>query len=182
MKIVYQGKSKKGKEVLIRYPQIGDEKEMWRYINELSKEKTFVRFQGEEISLEDEAKYLQSQLEKVKTKKTVQLLVFNNEELMGISGVDMRDKTEKHVGILGISIAKDFRGEGLGKLLMELILKEAEKEIPQFKMVTLEVYSTNDIAKKMYNKFGFIEYGRLPKGIKRGGDYEDAILMYKNIK
>lgn len=182
MKIIYQGKTKTGKEIIVRYPEINDLDEMLKYINELSEEKTFVRFQGEEITFEDEAKYLKSQLQKIKNKKTVQLLVFNNKKLIGISGVDMRDKTEKHVGILGISIAKDFRGEGLGKLLMELILREAQKELPDLKIVTLEVYSTNDIAQKMYQNFGFIKYGILPNGITRGGKFEDAILMYKKIK
>jgi len=182
MRIVYQGKTKTGKEVLIRYPQMGDEKEMWRYINELSKERTFVRFQGGEITLEDEIKYVKDQLRLIEQKTSVKLLVFFEDRLIGITEVNMRDKTEKHVGILGISIAKDFRGEGLGKLLMELILKEAEKELPSLKIVTLEVYSTNDIAKKMYEKFGFIKYGILPNGITRGGKFEDAVLMYKNIR
>lgn len=182
MKIVYQDKTKTGKEIVVRYPQIGDEKEMWRYINELSKEKTFVRFQGEEITLDEEVKYLKDQLRLIGRKTSVKLLVFFENKLIGITEVNMRDKTEKHVGILGISIAKDFRGEGLGKLLIELILKEAQKELPNLKIVTLEVYSTNDIAKKMYNNFGFMEYGRLPKGITRNEEFEDAILMYKNIK
>ena len=182
MKIVYKGKTKTGKEIIIRYPEIGDENEMWRYINELSKEKTFVRFQGEEIILEDETKYLNSQLKKIDEKKSITLLGFYDNKLISISDISMKDKTQKHVGILGISVAKDFRGEGLGKLLMELILKEAEKEIPQLKIVTLEVYSTNDIAQKMYEKFEFVEYGLLPNGITRGGNLEDAILMYKNIK
>lgn len=182
MRIVYQGKIKTGKEIIVRYPQIGDEKEMWRYINELSMEKTFVRFQGEEITLKDEIKYLKDQLKLIEQKNSVRLLVFFDSKLIGITEINMRDKTEKHVGILGISVAKDFRGEGLGKLLMELILKEAEKEMSDLKIVTLEVYSTNDIAKKMYEKFGFERYGLLPEGITRGGKFEDAILMYKNIR
>ena len=62
MKIVYQGKTKTGKEILIRYPQKGDELKLWEYINKLSKEKTFVRLQGEEVSKEDEAKYLNDQI------------------------------------------------------------------------------------------------------------------------
>lgn len=181
MKIVYQGKTKIGKEIIVRYPQLGDEKEMWRYINELSKEKTFVRFQGEEITLEEEIKYLKNQLELIEKKQSVKLLAFSNNILIGITEINMRDKTEKHVGILGISIAKDFRGEGLGKILMELVLKEAKKELPDLKIVTLEVYSTNDIAKNLYQQCGFIKYGILPNGITRGGNYEDAILMYKNI-
>ena len=57
-KIVYKGKSKKGNEIIIRYPEKSDLNELWRYINKLSKEKTFVRFQGEEITLKEEEKFV----------------------------------------------------------------------------------------------------------------------------
>jgi len=50
------------------------------------------------------------------------------------------------------------------------------------KIVTLEVYSKNTIAKKVYERFGFIEYGFLPNVISRDNSFEDAILMYKNIR
>lgn len=182
MKIVYQGITKTGKKVVIRYPQKSDLKEMLRYINELSDERTFIRYQGEHETLESETKYLKSRLEAIENKKAVHLLAFFNNKIIAATDIHMKDKTEQYVGILGISVAKDFRGDGLGKLLMELILKEAEKKILGLKILTLEVYSTNDIAKKMYEKFGFMEYGRLPKGITRNGKFEDAILMYKNIK
>jgi len=181
MQIIFKGKTKTGKEIVVRYPELGDEKEMLAYINKLSKEKTFIRLQGEELTLVDETKYLKSQLEKIKNNKTVQLLVFNNKKLVGISGIDMKDKTEKHLGVLGISIAKDFRSDGLGKLLMELILKEAENTILELKIVTLEVYSTNNVARNLYKKFEFKEYGNLPNGVTRRNKFEDAIFMYKNI-
>lgn len=182
MKIVYQGKSKKGLDIVIRYPQKGDEKEMWRYINELSKEKTFIRFQGEEISFKDETDYLNSQLNQINDKKAITLLGFYENKLIAISGVNMRDKTEKHVGVFGISVARKFRNEGIGRLLMEKVFDEAIKEITGLKIVTLEVYSKNTIAKRVYERFGFIEYGLLPKGISRDNTFEDAILMYKNIR
>jgi ribosomal protein S18 acetylase RimI-like enzyme len=182
MKNIYQGTTKTGKEINIRYPEISDLDEMLSYINELSDEKTFVRYQGEHETLESETSYLKSRLEAIKNKKAVHLLVFYKDKLIAASDVHMLDKTEKHVGVFGITVAKDFRGEGLGKLLMELILKEAENEILGLKIVTLEVYSSNLIARKLYKKLGFIEYGRLPNGIIRGGKLEDAVLMHKNIK
>lgn len=182
MKIVFRGKTKKDLEILIRYPQIGDEKEMWRYINELSAEKTFVRFQGEEVSFDDEKRYLGSQLQKINEKKAITLLVFHKNKLIAISDVNMRDKTEKHIGVFGISVAKEFRNEGIGRILMEKVFEEAEKEIQALKIVTLEVYSKNSIAKRIYEGFGFKEYGLLPNGISRNNTFEDAVLMYKNIK
>ena len=182
MKIVYQGKSKKGLDIVIRYPQKGDEKEMWRYINELSKEKTFIRFQGEEISFKDETDYLNLQLKQINDKKAITLLGFYENKLIAISGVNTRDKTEKHIGVFGISVAKEFRNEGIGRLLMEKVFEEAVKEITSLKIVSLEVYSKNTIAKRVYERFGFIEYGLLPNGVSRDNTFEDAILMYKNIR
>jgi ribosomal protein S18 acetylase RimI-like enzyme len=181
MKIVYQGKTKKGLDIIIRYPQNGDEKEMCQYINDLSKEKTFVRFQGEEILLKDEVSYLNSQLKKIEAKKAITLLVFGSDKLIAIADINMMDKTEKHIGMLSISVAKDFRGEGTGKLLMEILLKEAKQEIADLKIVTLEVYQMNSIAQNLYKEMSFIEYGMLPNGVIRNNTLENRILMYKNI-
>lgn len=180
MEIVFQGKTKKGTEIFVRYPEAGDVEEMLQYINELSKEKTFIRYQGEQETLESESKWLEERLNQIKNKKAVHLLAFYNDKLVGATEIHMMDKTEKHIGILGISISKDFRGNGLGKLLVELILKEAKRKILAIKIVTLQVYSTNDIAKNLYEKIGFVDYGLLPNGIIRGEKLEDTVLMYKN--
>ena len=181
MNIIYQGKTKTGKEIVVRYPKMGDLKEMLAFINNLSDERTFVRYQGEHETVVSEKKYLKGRLEAIKDKKAVHLLVFCNNKLIGASHIHMMDKTEKHIGVLGISIAKNFRGEGVGKILMNLVEEEAKKKLPDLKMITLEVYSPNTVARDMYKKIGFVEYGMLPNGITRGGKFENAVLMYKNI-
>ncbi|MCI0553672.1 MAG: hypothetical protein L0287_22215, partial [Anaerolineae bacterium] len=79
--IVYQGKTKKGRDIVIRYPVTGDAKGMQEYINTMSMERTFIRFQGEQVSLEDEQKYLQSQLEKIDNGRTVQLVVVHRDRI-----------------------------------------------------------------------------------------------------
>ncbi len=181
-KIVYKGTTTKGHTILIRYPTEKDAQTMCDYINALSIEQTFVRFQGEQISLEDEEKYLQEQLKKIAKKQTVQLLVFCNEQLIGIAGIDMKDRTEKHEGVLGISLQKEFRGEGIGKKLMELLLQEAEDNVPNLRLVTLGVFGHNDLAINMYKKFGFFEHGRLPEGVAHKGQFVDHVYMYKKIR
>lgn len=37
--------------------------------------------------------------------------------------------------------------------------------MPQLRIVTLGIFDSNLIAKSMYEKFGFKEHGRLPKGV-----------------
>ena len=182
MRIVYQGKTKKGLDITIRYPQLGDQQEMCRYINELSQEKTFVRFQGETISLENEADYLSEQLKRIEDKKAITLFVLCDDKIIAIADINMLDKTEKHLGILGISVAKEFRGDGIGTLILELLLKEAEREIAELRIVTLDVYQANTVAQILYKQAGFAEYGVLPNGVSRNNTFEDRILMYKNIR
>lgn len=181
-KIVFEGLSKKGSKILIRYPAANDASAMYEYINTLSKEQTFIRFQGEKVSLADEIKYLKSQLKRINKKQTVQLFVVHDNKIIGICAVDMKDKTESHEGRFGLSIGKEFRGEGVGSLLMQLTLEESLKNMSQLKIITLGVFSNNSLAMNMYKKFGFIEYGRLPKGVFHRGQYVDHVYMYKNVK
>ena len=181
-KVVWEGLSKKGNKIVICYPTKDDAQIFCDYINALSKEKTFVRFQGEEVSLKNETKYLNTQLEKIAKKQSVELLVFCNNKLIGISSIDMKDKTESHEGVFGISIAKEYRGEGIGKKFMQLVLEEAEKNMPQLRIVTMGVFGNNILAKSIYEEFGFSEYGRLTKGSLHKGKYVDHIYMYKNIR
>ena len=181
-KIIFRGKTQTGKEIVIRYPTQEDVKLMWEYINTLSKERTFISYQGERISLEDEEKFVNSMLEKIAQKQAVQLLVICAGRIIGVSDITLKIRIEKHIGVFGITIAKDFRGEGIGSQLMELILSEAEKSLPQLEIITLGVFANNDLAKTLYQRFGFVEYGMLPKGIKLENGYADHMFMYKVIR
>ena len=180
--IVYTGTSKKGNPLVIRSIQKGDENIMADYINSISQEKTFVRFQGETISLNEETKYVEDQLIKLEKNETVQLLVFCHEKLIGVSDLNMGERVEKHVGIFGISLLREYRGEGVGKLLMELVIKQAEKHIPYLHIISLSVFSNNLVATEMYKNLGFVQYGSLPKGILHQGKYVDHNHMYKVIR
>jgi len=181
-KIVYQGKSKKGTNILIRYPNKKDAGQMMEYINTLSKEKTFITFQGEQIGLDEEIKYLEDLLKKITDKKAIHLLVFSGDRLIGISSVSLGQRTQRHIGLLGITITKKFRGEGIGKLLLQTVINEAIRNLEGLEIILLGVFSNNSLAYNLYTEFGFMEEGRLPKGVKLENGYVDHIYMYKNVK
>lgn len=168
-------------DIVIRYPKISDAKLMCDYINTISKEKTYITLQGEKVSFKEEKEYVSGQVKKIKERKTVQLLLFVNNKLSGISSVDLGKRIQKHVGNFGISISKEQRGKGLGKLLTKLVLEEATKIIKNLKIVTLAVFTENKKAIRLYTKFGFKKYGLLPKGNKYKGKFVDDVLMYKEI-
>lgn len=180
-KIIYNG-NVDGLDILIRYPQDGDASAMCNYINNLSQEKTYITYQGEKISLTSEEKYVKKQLVAFKNHKSAQLLLFVNSKLSGITSVDMLDKIKKHIGVFGISILKEYRGMGFGKLLMKYVLDEAIKNLNGLRIITLEVFAENEKSVKMYKNFEFVEYGHLPEGNSYKDKFVDDISMFKKIK
>ncbi len=181
-KFIYQTKTKTGKTVSFRYSTIDDVQLITDFMNKISKEKTFIRFQGEEIKLEDETKWVESTIKGIETGEKVYLMAFIDDKFIGGSDIVMGSLTRKHVGLFGIVIDSDYRGEGIGKIMMKLVISESRKKLKNLKMIILEVFATNFIAQDLYKKMGFVEYGRLPKASKRRGKYIDEILMYKKIK
>lgn len=181
-KIVFKDKFQEEDELLIRYPTKNDAQEMCAYINTLSKERTFIRFQGEEVTLEHETQYLNGQLEKIAQKKAIQLLAIINGKLIGIADINMKDRVESHEGVFGISLLKEYRGMGIGRKLMETILKEAERNLEGIRLVTLSVFANNPLAHNFYKKLGFKEYGKLPGGVFHKGEYRDHIYMFREVK
>jgi len=177
--IVYQDKAE---GLTVRFPTMKDVEPMLNYINTLSNERTYTRSQGEQITLEHEKVYVKNLLEKMARKESLCLLAFHGKELIGVGGIAMQDRVEKHVGILGISLVKSARGIGLGSLLMELLEKEGKSYLPQMKIITLEVFSNNEVALNLYKKMGYIVYGVLPRGVLVKRRYVDRILMHKPVR
>lgn len=179
--IVFEGETSKDLPILIRYPQERDIEDLLEYINTLSRERTYINFQGEKISLRQEKKFLKEVLSKMKKRKQVFLLAYSGNKLVGDSDLELKEKVEKHVGSLGIAVLKDFRTKGVGSLLMKKVIEESVKNLKGLKIIELWVFGNNPIAKKVYEKFGFKEYGRLPKGVSHKGQLVDRVHMYQRI-
>jgi RimJ/RimL family protein N-acetyltransferase len=171
--------SKSGKEIKFRYPTIDDAEILKNYINKISLEKTFILMQGVQKTLRDEIKWIQNFLKT--PNKTVIILAFVDKKLVGVSDISLKDEAKKHIGSFGITITKKFRGQGIGEKLMDLVISESIKNIKDLKIIELEVFGQNKTAQNLYRKLGFIEYGKLPKSLKRRGQFDDAIYMYKKI-
>ena len=99
--------------------------------------------------------------------------IYNN-EVVGYVGL-WQPIDEGH--ITNIVTRKDKRGRGIGSKILEEIIKLAKSK--QLKCVTLEVNVHNNIAIKLYKRYGFKEVGRRPK-YYNGTD--DAIIMTLEFK
>jgi ribosomal-protein-alanine N-acetyltransferase len=74
--------------------------------------------------------------------------------------------------ILNVAVHPEFRRSGLGKLLMEATLAEAN--VKKAELVTLEVRRSNVAARGLYRQLNFVER-RLRRNYYGAG--EDAIVM-----
>ncbi|MEP6973288.1 MAG: diaminopimelate decarboxylase [Actinomycetota bacterium] len=81
----------------------------------------------------------------------------------------------RHVATLGIAVAADHRGMGIGKALMAEALRWG-RSVGVVKIM-LSVYPHNDAAIALYRRFGFVEEGRLVGHSRKSSGYEDEILM-----
>lgn len=180
-KVVFKGVSKKRKKFLVRYPTMDDLSQVHRYINAISSERTFMSFQGEQLSIEDEKKYLIDQLDRIKNKRGNLFVLDIDGVVRGVSGIEMNYDGLNHTGVFGLSIAKDIRGEGIGKQLMKVVLENAKNQLPKLKLLTLTAYANNDIGIKLYKAFGFKTFGQLPKGARYKDTFVDYIFMYKEM-
>lgn len=90
-------------------------------------------------------------------------------------------KRLSHTGYFTTMIHKDYRGMGIGKMLINELLNWAEKN-PLIEKISLGVLSTNLKAIALYKSVGFVEEGRKIKEVKFGeNEYVDDILMYKLV-
>ena len=79
--------------------------------------------------------------------------------------------------ITNIAVHPDYRGRGIGEKLVLAMLELARNS--GIAGVTLEVRVSNNAAKKLYNKLGFVD-----SGIRKGyysDTGEDAVIMWKKL-
>ena len=78
---------------------------------------------------------------------------------------------EGHVST--IASHTEWRGQGVGELLLVTLLREAQRRKAIF--ATLEVRVNNAVAQNLYRKYGFTEVGRRKRYYQDNG--EDALIM-----
>jgi RimJ/RimL family protein N-acetyltransferase len=85
-------------------------------------------------------------------------------------------KAMRHCAILGISVRADYRGQGVGRALMERAIIWA-RDSGSIKRIELQVLARNTIAIQLYEKLGFQREGRHPLAFYRDGQYLDDMTM-----
>ena len=101
------------------------------------------------------------------------LVAVDGDEILGSVHVD----ASRHgFGELGMAVARDRRGQGVGSALLGAAIDWAREN--GLHKLSLSVFAHNAAAIALYRKFGFVEEGRRVKHYRRSsGELWDAIDM-----
>ena len=173
--------TKKNRQIEIIEPSMEWLDEILVFVNKLAKEDTFLSFHpGKEISRADEEIWLKNVIERAKNGSGYLFWAVYNGKIVGSVDVHRGSSVRSwHVGTIGLMVDEEFRGEGLGKFLLEFVVNKACEV--GMRTVILELFSDNGIAYSLYKKVGFVEYGRLLDGLYRQNKFSDQVWMYLRI-
>ena len=175
---------KNGKKIIIRPAEPNDAEALLKFSEEIFKDDKFFLTTREEIAEQLTVEKQKERIEKYLNKSGTILLVAEAAGVIaGTSEVDKgKRKRCQHVGRVGISVFKEYRGIGVGTALLQSVIEWA-KEDKIIEKLSIDVFSNNNRAIGLYKKLGFCEHGRAPKELKINEDeYVDSILMYKFVK
>ena len=173
-KILHRFTAKNGKEVILRHPKWEDLDDLLEFINSLVEEGADITLY-EKVTRDQEADWLGTELASLEKGERFSLVAEVDKKAISTSNLWRKKGYSSHVGGVAIGISKNYRDIGIGTQLMKILISQAK--IMGLKILTLVVNSTNKRAIHVYEKMGFKETGRIPKGYCRNRKYIDEVIM-----
>jgi putative acetyltransferase len=99
-------------------------------------------------------------------------------DIVGMAGLHTTNTSlrRSHVRLLGIGLAQEWQGRGLGRRLMERLLDWADHWAGVLR-IELFVHEDNERAIALYRDLGFVEEGRHRAYALKNGRYIDSLSM-----
>ena len=169
------------KEILLRSATPADADTLIDYLKTVTGETRFLMTYPDEVryTTDEEVKFINSHNE---SEKCLLILAFVDGEYAGNCSFEGRASSRRvrHRADIGIALFQKYTGFGLGRLLLEVLLKNMK--VQGFEQAELEVVGGNDRAYHLYESLGFKECGRIPGANKYDdGTYSDEIIMVKPL-
>jgi ribosomal protein S18 acetylase RimI-like enzyme len=99
---------------------------------------------------------------------------FEGEELVGMATfIREAGRKDRHKGrIYGVYVSAAHRNNGVGRALMEALLKKASEDT-SLEQILISVTTRQVGARRLYRSLGFEPYGIEPRALKVGSEYVD---------
>ncbi len=112
---------------------------------------------------------------------TFNLVACSDGEIIGQLGLHTfpSNPRRRHVGQIGMAVRDDWHGRGAGTALMLAAIDLADKWL-NLRRLELEVFTDNEPAVRLYQKFGFVIEGTLVGYAFRDGQFADCYTMARH--
>ncbi len=170
-------KTKKGIEVITRSANLADAVAISDLARAVLKEEIYnlTSFEEFKVTDEEQIRRIDSYL---KNPNHLLLVAEIDSKIIGqLDFTNGRRKRTAHTGELGMSVASIYRNDGIGALLLKVLIDWA-KTTKQIEKIDLCVHANNDRAIALYKKMGFVVEGVRRYDLKYGeNEYVDTIVM-----
>jgi RimJ/RimL family protein N-acetyltransferase len=164
-------------EIIIREAEPSDAAQIIAYMNRLSEEpNSNIEISPGEFNhtVDEEASFL---AEFAAAGNSIFLVAEVDGKLVGLLNCKgSHRKAIRHAVTLGMSVDKAYRGQGIGSQLMAHAIEWA-KGTGIVTRIELALFERNQIALRLYQKFGFEIEGKRRKAGFREGEYHDGLIM-----
>ena len=127
-------------------------------------------------TLAEERIWLKERLKNIWAKEEICLTIWDGKKVVGNSQA-IKDRWKENTNVhVGIAIDRDYRGQGLGEMLLGEVIKQAKKKLKP-KNIYLRVFSDNKVAKSLYKKLGFRKIAHFPEWTLHRGKYVGHDIM-----
>jgi putative acetyltransferase len=100
-----------------------------------------------------------------------------NKRVVGVASLSVNKSNRlRHSGSIGLMVAKEYHGMGIGKALMKDLIDIADNWLMLIR-IELGAFTDNEKAINLYKSLGFQIEGTKKYAIIRNGKYEDEYLM-----
>lgn len=169
---------KDGREAAIRSAKPGDARGIARLLDEIAAEpEVTLLLQPGQFTARDWRQRIEAASD---SKTSIFLVATLADRLVGNLGLlSDAHPASQHVRVLGVSVARDVRGLGLGTELIRIALRWGAQHGAT--KVTLSVFGDNQAAIGFYERLGFVQEGMRRLQLVRAGRYHDEVLMARFV-
>ncbi|MBD1381642.1 GNAT family N-acetyltransferase [Metabacillus arenae] len=163
--------AKNGQEVILRPVRKSDAEDIIEAVKSILDSGLYIQKEAPR-TIEEERAFI----DKIKKNDHMYTAAELDGKVVGIARV-MRGELEmkRHTGLFRTWLHETVQGLGIGKELMNYTLEWCK--IHQLHKLCLTVFTSNDIATKLYERVGFIIEGVQKEQVYLNGEYDDEMFM-----
>jgi RimJ/RimL family protein N-acetyltransferase len=176
----------KGRKVTLRALRPEDIDSVLAFINTLVKEKRvdpkstlYVGF-DRKITRKAEAAWLKQTVSAIRGGEAINVVAEIDGKIIA-NGEVTRGKYDetRHYGHIGLTMIREYRGQGIGRRMIETLAQESRKA--GLRTLDVEFLAGNVSARRAYERTGFKQAGLIPNKVFRGGRYFDGLIMARKL-